>query len=194
MVSPEARFYRGPGQHVDAEEVRIGWQPLRRISIAIWSIAEVSTAIRWLGFVRSCAMANACVCGVASQPHCHYPSSPSSGYRQQGLIPGARGPGRKREAPGQRGVRLDAGAAPGLMRCTHCSSAMSPTHTRRRGRLYRYYICLSASRRGHDTCPVRSIAAAEVEGLVLGQGPAGARIARVGRADHHRGAPREQYS
>jgi len=24
MVSPEARFYRGPGQHVDAEEVRIG--------------------------------------------------------------------------------------------------------------------------------------------------------------------------
>ena len=57
----------------------------------------------------------------------------------------------------------------GLMRCTHCSSAMTPTHTRRRGRLYRYYICLGASRRGHDTCPVRSIAAGEVEGLVLGQ-------------------------
>jgi site-specific DNA recombinase len=57
----------------------------------------------------------------------------------------------------------------GLMRCTHCSSAMTPTHTRRRGRLYRYYVCLGASRRGHDTCPVRSIAAAEVESLVLGQ-------------------------
>jgi site-specific DNA recombinase len=57
----------------------------------------------------------------------------------------------------------------GLMRCTHCSSAMTPTHTRRRGRLYRYYICLGASRRGHDTCPVRSIPASEVEGLVLGQ-------------------------
>jgi site-specific DNA recombinase len=57
----------------------------------------------------------------------------------------------------------------GLMRCTHCSSAMTPTHTRRRGRLYRYYICLGASRRGHDTCPVRSIAASEVEELVLGQ-------------------------
>jgi site-specific DNA recombinase len=57
----------------------------------------------------------------------------------------------------------------GLMRCTHCSSAMTPTHTRQRGRLYRYYVCLGASRRGHDTCPVRSIAAAEVEGLVLGQ-------------------------
>ena len=57
----------------------------------------------------------------------------------------------------------------GLMRCIHCSSALTPTHTRRRGRLYRYYVCLGASRRGHDTCPVRSIAASEVEGLVLGQ-------------------------
>jgi site-specific DNA recombinase len=55
------------------------------------------------------------------------------------------------------------------MRCTHCSSAMTPTHTRRRGRLYRYYVCLGASRRGHDTCPARSIAAGEVEGLVLAQ-------------------------
>jgi site-specific DNA recombinase len=41
--------------------------------------------------------------------------------------------------------------------------------TRRRGRLYRYYVCLGASRRGHDTCPVRSIAASEVESLVLAQ-------------------------
>jgi hypothetical protein len=57
----------------------------------------------------------------------------------------------------------------GLMRCTHCSSAMTPSQARRRDRLYRYYVCLGASRRGHDTCPVRSIAASEVEGLVLGQ-------------------------
>ena len=35
--------------------------------------------------------------------------------------------------------------------------------------MYRYYICLGASRRGYDTCPVRSIAAGEVEGLVIGQ-------------------------
>jgi hypothetical protein len=31
------------------------------------------------------------------------------------------------------------------------------------------HICLGASRRSHDTCPVRSIAAREVESLVLGQ-------------------------
>jgi site-specific DNA recombinase len=41
--------------------------------------------------------------------------------------------------------------------------------SRRRGRLYRYYACLGASRRRHDTCPVRAIAASEVERLVLGQ-------------------------
>ena len=57
----------------------------------------------------------------------------------------------------------------GLMRCTHCSSAMTPTHTRRRGRWYRYCVYLGASRRGHDTCPMRSIAASDVEGLVLGR-------------------------
>jgi hypothetical protein len=45
---------------------------------------------------------------------------------------------------------------------------LSPS-LRWRGRLYRYYICLGASRGSHDTCTVRSIAAGEVEGLVLGQ-------------------------
>ena len=36
----------------------------------------------------------------------------------------------------------------GLMRCTRCSSAMTPTHTRRRGRLYRYYVCLGGEPQG----------------------------------------------
>jgi hypothetical protein len=30
---------------------------------------------------------------------------------------------------------------------------MSPSQTRRRGRLYRYYVCLGASRRGHGLYP-----------------------------------------
>jgi site-specific DNA recombinase len=77
------------------------------------------------------------------------------------------------------------------MRCTHCSSAMTPPHTRRRGRLYRYYVCLGASRTGHDTCPVRSIAASEVE-TGARAGPATARESLAGRANHHRGAPGER--
>ncbi len=57
----------------------------------------------------------------------------------------------------------------GLLRCTACGSAMTPSHTRRRGRLYRYYTCMTAIKQGHTTCPVRSLAAGEAEALVLAQ-------------------------
>jgi len=55
----------------------------------------------------------------------------------------------------------------GLIRCGHCDAAMTPSHTRRKGKLYRYYLCLSASKNGHRTCPVRSIAAGEAEAAVI---------------------------
>ena len=55
------------------------------------------------------------------------------------------------------------------MQCGCCGKAMTPSHTRRRGRLYRYYLCTSAIRNGHATCPVRSVAAGEAETLVLAQ-------------------------
>jgi site-specific DNA recombinase len=45
--------------------------------------------------------------------------------------------------------------------------AMSPSHTRRRGRIYRYYVTREAIADGYDTCPVTSVPAAEVEGAVL---------------------------
>ncbi len=57
----------------------------------------------------------------------------------------------------------------GLLRCTACGSAMTPSHTRRRGRLYRYYTCMTAIKQGHTACPVRSLAAGEAEALVLAQ-------------------------
>jgi len=57
----------------------------------------------------------------------------------------------------------------GLLRCTACNSAMTPTHTRRHGRLYRYYACMKSIKNGAGTCPVRSISASEIEGVVLGQ-------------------------
>jgi site-specific DNA recombinase len=56
----------------------------------------------------------------------------------------------------------------GLIRCGHCDSAMTPSHTRRKGRQYRYYLCLKASKNGHRTCPVRSIGAGEAEAAVVG--------------------------
>jgi DNA invertase Pin-like site-specific DNA recombinase len=57
----------------------------------------------------------------------------------------------------------------GLLRCTACGSSMTPSHTRRRGRLYRYYVCLKGMKNGVESCPVRSIAASEIEAVVLGQ-------------------------
>ena len=44
---------------------------------------------------------------------------------------------------------------------------MSPSHTRRRGRVYRYYVTREAIADGYDTCPVTSVPAAEVEGAVV---------------------------
>jgi site-specific DNA recombinase len=47
---------------------------------------------------------------------------------------------------------------------------MTPTHTRKRGRLYRYYIATSALRSGvPDTNPVRRIPAVDIENAVVEQ-------------------------
>lgn len=48
-------------------------------------------------------------------------------------------------------------------------AAMSPTHTRKSGRLYRYYTSQTAMKRGKSDCPVRQVAAAEIERIVLDQ-------------------------
>jgi site-specific DNA recombinase len=47
--------------------------------------------------------------------------------------------------------------------------ATTPTHTRKAGRLYRYYVATDAIRRGYSECPVRSVPAAEVEDAVVAQ-------------------------
>jgi site-specific DNA recombinase len=48
-------------------------------------------------------------------------------------------------------------------------AAMTPSHTRRRGREYRYYLTAEALHYGHEECPLRSVAAGEVEAAVLGE-------------------------
>ena len=46
---------------------------------------------------------------------------------------------------------------------------MSPTHTRKGGRLYRYYISQSVMKRGTEACPLEQIPAAEIERIVIEQ-------------------------
>jgi hypothetical protein len=47
--------------------------------------------------------------------------------------------------------------------------AMTPSHSRKNGRLYRYYVSTAAIRQGYSECAVRSVPAAEVEEAVVAQ-------------------------
>ena len=56
----------------------------------------------------------------------------------------------------------------GFVFCSHCHRAMTPTHTRKNGgKQYRYYLCMQASRQGHEACPLPNIPAGEVEEMVF---------------------------
>jgi site-specific DNA recombinase len=83
----------------------------------------------------------------------------------------------------------------GLLRCAACDCAMTPAHsTRNRTKRYRYYVCTGAQKRGWDTCPSKSVPAAELEQFVInrirgvGQEPAllQATVAEAWRQDDER--------
>jgi site-specific DNA recombinase len=57
----------------------------------------------------------------------------------------------------------------GILRCTPCGCAMTPAHSKRGVRRYRYYTCTSAQQRGWDTCPSKSVPAGEIERFVVEQ-------------------------
>jgi hypothetical protein len=48
-------------------------------------------------------------------------------------------------------------------------TAMAPSHTRRNGKLYRYYIAMDVLKRGMEPGPVSRIAAGDVERVVVDQ-------------------------
>jgi site-specific DNA recombinase len=48
-------------------------------------------------------------------------------------------------------------------------AAMSPTHTRKGNRLYRYYVSQDVLKRGPGACPIGRVAAAEIETAVIDQ-------------------------
>ena len=47
--------------------------------------------------------------------------------------------------------------------------AMTPSHTRRSGRLYRYYVSMDVLKDGATSCPVRRLPAGDIENAVIGQ-------------------------
>jgi len=48
-------------------------------------------------------------------------------------------------------------------------AAMSPSHTRRKGRLYRYYVSQTILKQGAADCPIGRVPAAEIEKIVIDQ-------------------------
>jgi len=57
----------------------------------------------------------------------------------------------------------------GMLRCKACDAAMSPSTTRKGTKVYRYYVCTGAAKRGWHACPSPSIAADKIERYVAEQ-------------------------
>lgn len=55
----------------------------------------------------------------------------------------------------------------GLLQCGDCQCAMTPTHTTKKGKRYRYYACVKAEKIGRKHCPTKSISASSVEDFVI---------------------------
>jgi site-specific DNA recombinase len=75
------------------------------------------------------------------------------------------------ESPRVRGAKNRA-ASPALLRGLLFGPdgrAMSPTHTRKKGRLYRYYVSQVVLQGGPNDAPHRRLPAAQIEGLVMAQ-------------------------
>lgn len=71
---------------------------------------------------------------------------------------------------GGRGPRpKQGGILSGLVRCQACGCSMTHTYAARRGKRYRYYVCLNAQKRGYNVCPAPTIPADELERFVVDQ-------------------------
>jgi site-specific DNA recombinase len=55
----------------------------------------------------------------------------------------------------------------GILHCGPCDCSMTPAHTTKGNRRYRYYTCTAAQSRGWSGCPSKSIPAAEIERVVI---------------------------
>ncbi len=55
----------------------------------------------------------------------------------------------------------------GILRCGCCDCSMTPSHTVKKNKRYRYYICQKAMKNGYDTCPSKNISAEVIEQFVV---------------------------
>ncbi|MCD6404309.1 MAG: recombinase family protein [Planctomycetes bacterium] len=55
----------------------------------------------------------------------------------------------------------------GIIYCGSCGSPITHVHTKKRNRVYRYYVCRKAQKEGWKTCPTKSVSAPDIEQFVL---------------------------
>lgn len=79
---------------------------------------------------------------------------------QEKLKDGTRNPG------GPHSYKLEA-LLRGLLYCSCCGSAMSPSYSSSKNRRYRYYVCIRASQRNGEACTTRAVSAPVVEDAVV---------------------------
>lgn len=75
----------------------------------------------------------------------------------------------KENAPVRDNTSRQEFAAPlrGVLRCGYCNGAMTPVRSKRWGREHHYYRCITDAKRAVPVCPVKSVAAGEIERIVL---------------------------
>jgi site-specific DNA recombinase len=56
-----------------------------------------------------------------------------------------------------------------VLRCAGCDSGMTPTCTRKSGKVYRYYTPNAVMKKSCTTCPLGNVPAGEIEAVVFGQ-------------------------
>jgi site-specific DNA recombinase len=75
---------------------------------------------------------------------------------------------RRNGSTGGAPVRNQFGALlKGLLKCVPCGCAMTPSHTSKNQRRYRYYLCSSAQKKGWATCPSKTLPAQQIEAFVV---------------------------
>lgn len=57
----------------------------------------------------------------------------------------------------------------GLLYCGSCGAAMAHTYTKKKNRLYRYYVCSTAQKQGSAACATPSLPAQDIEDAVVEQ-------------------------
>ncbi len=72
----------------------------------------------------------------------------------------------RRSCPGRKTIRSPSGALlQGLLHCLRCGSAMTPTHTTRQGKRYRYYVCRQTWK--HGSGKSQTVVATEIERMIM---------------------------